>query len=111
MPTFPRSRLLSALVAAGLLLTPCLSAPAAGQEAKPRAERRTCNEITHRIVTELEVKLLHGEEARVWRKSTRNREAYDLYFQAREIHDRFTQADVAHATHSGARTATLTVPR
>jgi adenylate cyclase len=55
------------------------------------------DEITHRIVTELEVKLLHGEEARVWRKSTRNREAYDLYLRAREIHDRFTEADVAHA--------------
>ncbi|HUQ45852.1 MAG TPA: S9 family peptidase [Gemmatimonadaceae bacterium] len=41
MPTSPRSRILSALVAAGLLLTPCLSVPAAGQEATPRAERRT----------------------------------------------------------------------
>ena len=35
------------------------------------------DDITRRVVTELEVRLLHGEQARVWRRGTTSVEAYD----------------------------------
>ena len=53
--------------------------------------------ITQRIMTELDVKLLQGEQARAWRKATRNRQAYELYLKGREHHERFTREDVARA--------------
>ena len=55
------------------------------------------DDITHRIVTELDVALLHGEEARVWRRSTQSREAYELYLRAREHYDRYTKEDIAQS--------------
>ena len=55
------------------------------------------DEITQRVVTELDVKLLQGEQARAWRKTTRNREAYDIFLKALEHHLRFTQEGVARA--------------
>jgi adenylate cyclase len=55
------------------------------------------DDITRQIVTELDVKLLQGEQARVWRKTTRNRQAYDLYLQGVEQHYRFTQEGFARA--------------
>ena len=55
------------------------------------------DEITQRIVTELDVKLLQGEQARTWRKTTRNGQAYDLFIRGREHHERFTREDVATA--------------
>ena len=55
------------------------------------------DDITQRIVTELDVKLLGGEQARAWRKTTRNRQAYDLFLKGREHHDRFTREDMAKA--------------
>ena len=41
------------------------------------------DEITHHIVEALNVGLLDGEQARVWRQSTQNPEAYDYYLQGR----------------------------
>jgi adenylate cyclase len=53
--------------------------------------------ITLQIVTELDATLLAGEQARAWRKTTRNRQAYDLYLRAKEHHNRGTREDVARA--------------
>ena len=41
------------------------------------------DEITHHIVEALDVGLLDGEQARVWRQSTQNAEAYDYLLQGR----------------------------
>ncbi|MCH8844049.1 MAG: adenylate/guanylate cyclase domain-containing protein [SAR324 cluster bacterium] len=43
------------------------------------------DEITREIVTALDVKLVEGEQARSWRRSTSNPKAYDLFLQARSI--------------------------
>jgi adenylate cyclase len=40
------------------------------------------DEIVKGIVTELDVRLASGEQARSWRRTTRNPEAYDLFLQA-----------------------------
>ena len=55
------------------------------------------DDIAQNIVTELQVTLLTGEQARAWRKTTRNREAYELYLMGREHHERFTREDMARA--------------
>ena len=55
------------------------------------------DDITQHIVTELDVKLLQGEQARAWRKTTRNREAYDLFLRGRAHLDRYTREDMAKA--------------
>lgn len=55
------------------------------------------DDITQRIVTELDVELLEGEQARARRKATRNREAYDLFLKGREHQYRFTREDMAMA--------------
>jgi len=55
------------------------------------------DDITQNIMTELDVKLLQGEQARAWRKTTRNRQAYELYLKGREHHERFTREDMARA--------------
>ena len=39
------------------------------------------DEITSKIVTALHVKLIEGEQANIWRRSTQNSEAYDLFLQ------------------------------
>jgi adenylate cyclase len=39
------------------------------------------DEITRRIVEELDVKLVFGEQARAWRRTTANVEAYELYLK------------------------------
>ena len=41
------------------------------------------DDIVRSIVTELEVRLADGEQARLWRATTANSEAYDLFLQAR----------------------------
>jgi TolB-like protein/class 3 adenylate cyclase len=40
------------------------------------------DDIVKSIVTELDVHLVSGEQARLWRASTKNPEAYDLYLRA-----------------------------
>jgi adenylate cyclase len=42
------------------------------------------DEITRRIVTELDVKLSEGEQTRVWRRGTQSIEAYDYFLKARQ---------------------------
>jgi adenylate cyclase len=55
------------------------------------------DEITEKIVTALDIKLLSGEQARVWRKSLKNPEARDFYYRGREIVYRFTKEAAAEA--------------
>ena len=43
------------------------------------------DEIRRNIVIELEVRLVEGEQARVWRQSTDNPQAYDLFLQGRNL--------------------------
>jgi TolB-like protein/DNA-binding SARP family transcriptional activator/Flp pilus assembly protein TadD len=40
------------------------------------------DDIVRRVMTELDVRLVSGEQARLWRASTKNGEAYDLYLRA-----------------------------
>jgi TolB-like protein/DNA-binding SARP family transcriptional activator len=40
------------------------------------------DDIVRSVVTELDVRLLNGEQARLWRASTKKGEAYDLYLRA-----------------------------
>jgi adenylate cyclase len=40
------------------------------------------DDIAQRVVMEIDAKLLSGEQSRTWRKTTRNREAYDLFTRA-----------------------------
>jgi len=55
------------------------------------------DEITEEIVTALDIKLLRGEQARVWRKSLKNPEARDLFYRGREKTHRFTKEATAEA--------------
>ena len=55
------------------------------------------DEITRDIAAELEVKLVYGEQARAWHRSTSNLEAYDLALRAREQWRRLNRTDVARA--------------
>ena len=48
------------------------------------------DEITHRIVDALNVQVIEGEQARVWRKTTRNTEAYEYFLRGREQILRYT---------------------
>lgn len=48
------------------------------------------DEIVHAIVTELHVKLLEGEQARSWRKSTTNAQAYDFFLRSLQARHRLT---------------------
>jgi adenylate cyclase len=43
------------------------------------------DEITQKIVTELDVTLVEGDQARIWRRSTSSPEAYDLLLRAGEF--------------------------
>ncbi|MCZ6729534.1 MAG: hypothetical protein O7C61_07470 [SAR324 cluster bacterium] len=43
------------------------------------------DEITRDIVTALDVQLLEGEQARIWRKSTKSPKAYDLFLKGLDI--------------------------
>ena len=55
------------------------------------------DEITREIVTALQVKLTEGEQARVWRKQTRNMDAWRYLSQGLEHFHRFTSGDNARA--------------
>ena len=51
------------------------------------------NEITRNIVDELNVKLVMGEQLRVWRRTAHNPEAYDYVLRCIEAFLKYTQAD------------------
>jgi TolB-like protein/class 3 adenylate cyclase/Tfp pilus assembly protein PilF len=52
------------------------------------------DEITSAIATELDVKLVEGEQARQWRREVQNLEAYDLAIRGRELFRNHTRADI-----------------
>ena len=49
------------------------------------------DEIAGDIVAELDVKLIEGEQAREWRKTTQHPEAYDYFLRGRAAHLEFTR--------------------
>ncbi|MCH7475919.1 MAG: hypothetical protein IIA27_14805, partial [Gemmatimonadetes bacterium] len=55
------------------------------------------NEITRRIVTELDVKLISGEDTRAWRNPTDNSRAFNLFLKGLEPFSKITKADNARA--------------
>lgn len=55
------------------------------------------DDIAKHIVTELEVKLLSGEQVRSWHRTTRNSEAYDLFLKGGSLLGKNTKEDVAAA--------------
>ncbi len=55
------------------------------------------DEIVERIVTSLDVKLVSGEQAKVWRKTIRHPKALELYYKGLEILNNFDKQNVAAA--------------
>jgi TolB-like protein/class 3 adenylate cyclase len=55
------------------------------------------DDITAKVVEELQVKLTVGEQGRVWRRETKNPEAYQLMLKARDFWYRFTPEDILKA--------------
>ena len=55
------------------------------------------DEITEQILTSMEVNLTTGEQARLWRKGTTNRKAYEKVLKADEYYGRMTKEDNAQA--------------
>jgi adenylate cyclase len=55
------------------------------------------DDITEKIVTELDVKLIAGEQARGWRRATRSREAYELWAQGWYLQGNPTREGTAKA--------------
>ncbi len=55
------------------------------------------DEITSHIVTALQVRLVEGEQARVWAKSTENLAAWECVLQGQEQFRRYTRQDNAKA--------------
>jgi adenylate cyclase len=55
------------------------------------------DEITQKILTELDVALVEGAQGASWRRSTENPEAYELFLRGREARTRSTREDSARA--------------
>jgi len=55
------------------------------------------DEITQKIVTELEVNLLAGEKARLWRRSTNSLPAYEAFLRARHHTEQVSRGDSEQA--------------
>ena len=55
------------------------------------------DEITEMILISLEVKLTEGEQARIWRKGTENRKAYEITLKALESYRLMTKDGNEHA--------------
>ena len=65
------------------------------------------DDITTQVATELEVKLTHGEMARVWRRQTDKPEAYHYLLQGIERFNAFTELDVQQALQLFEKTVAL----
>jgi adenylate cyclase len=55
------------------------------------------DEITKEIVTALDVKLTHGEQARIWHRGTDNFEAWEYAVRGVSLYWRFTKGNIAKA--------------
>jgi len=65
------------------------------------------DEITEMILISLEVKLTEGEQARIWRKGTTNRKAYESTLKALESYRLMTKAGNEHARQLYQQAASL----
>src|SRR5262249_48904812 len=57
------------------------------------------DEITGKIVAALDVEMVEGEQARMWRRSTTNMEAYQSFMRGREHLILLTREELAIARH------------
>ena len=57
------------------------------------------DEITQKIVTALDVRLLRGEQAAGWRKSLRRADALDAYYRGLDLFNRVTRESNVEAQH------------
>ena len=57
------------------------------------------DEITQKIVTALDVRLLHGEQAAGWHKSLRRADALDAYYRGLDLFNRIKREANAEALH------------
>jgi DNA-binding SARP family transcriptional activator len=55
------------------------------------------DDIVERIVTSLDVQLVSGEQAKVWRRTLRNRKALELYYKGLRLLTTFDKGSVAAA--------------
>lgn len=55
------------------------------------------DEITRKIITSMDVKLISGEQAKVWRKTLRNPKALELYYRALDRLSKFDKNGVAES--------------
>jgi adenylate cyclase len=65
------------------------------------------DEITEMILISLEVKLTEGEQARIWRKGTENRKAYEITLKALESYRLMTKDGNEHARQKYQQAAAL----
>lgn len=57
------------------------------------------DEIAQKIITSMDVKLVSGEQAKVWRKTLRNPKALELYYRALDRLSDFDKNGVADSRH------------
>jgi tetratricopeptide (TPR) repeat protein len=57
------------------------------------------DEIAQKIITSMDVKLVSGEQAKVWRKTLRNPKALELYYRALDRLEDFDKNGVADSRH------------
>ena len=57
------------------------------------------DEIAQKIITSMDVKLVSGEQAKVWRKTLRNSKALELYYRALDRLSDFDKNGVADSRH------------
>ncbi len=55
------------------------------------------DDIVDAVISALDIELVGGEQARIWRRSTDNVQAYDLYLQAYHKHAGMTKPDIVLA--------------
>jgi adenylate cyclase len=61
------------------------------------------DEITQKIITSMDVKLVSGEQAKVWRRTLRNPKALELYYRALDRLSDFDKNGVADSRHLAER--------
>ena len=65
------------------------------------------DEITQKIITSMDVKLVSGEQAKVWRKTLRNPKALELYYRALDRLSDFDKNGVADSRHLAERVTAI----
>ena len=65
------------------------------------------DDINRQVMTELQVKLTRGEEARIWRRNTANTGAYTLFLRGVDLKEKFAELEMAEAQQLFKRALTL----